>query len=152
MNDSTDIWGEDDFDDTGWVEQCSKENFDRIMEEIKAGQRPNKRDIAYLLRDPHVLEIPEILREYIAKLLLNEIDGKQMNSRIGEKGILNKYSGNDEKELQIVCENVFGCVETYDALKKKGYDKEAAFEIIAKARVLGIEPGIYSYSSNEDAK
>jgi hypothetical protein len=112
----------------------------RLIDEIESGERPNKKDIAWILRTQQKVDIPRVMREYIAKLLLGEdIGGAQKNSRISPDGTyFMEYSSNEKVDTKKRIEKMFGCVKDYNLLRDKGYAKDKAFEMIAKGRLLNI--------------
>lgn len=126
-----------------------QEDLDEIVSEIESGIRPNKKDIAWLLRNRKRAHIPQVMREYIAKLLLGEnLGGNQRRSRISTKdrGLM-EYSSDEEVDFRITIERDFGCKPEYDSLLSVGLKKESsredeigALDLIAKTRLLGIMP------------
>lgn len=115
--------------------------IDRVAAEIESGVRPNKKDIVYLLRNYRRADIPQVLREYIAKLLEGNLGGSQRNSRLNPHGgRLMKFAG-FEKEIEDMfgpVEDIVGICTTYDMLQSAGFYKKEAFWLIAEARLMGI--------------
>lgn len=114
--------------------------IDQITKEIESGKNPNRKDIAYLLRNNKDAQIPQAMREYIAKLLLNEKlagKGSQRNSRVLPNGQgLAKFSSKPVLDLKLKIEEMFGYVHAYEALQAIRINKDEAFELIARDRLL----------------
>ena len=122
------------------AQSAAQEQFevDRITNEIQKGESPNKKDIAYLLKNNKRAEIDQVMRDYIAKLLLGEkLERSQRNSRLSDNGQeLFEFNPTKGKNDRTRVESMFGCIYEFKFLNSLGVSKEICFDKIAKAKLL----------------
>jgi hypothetical protein len=108
----------------------------QLTERVKAGKKPNSKDIAYALRCLSGVAWPEELREYTAQLLLGDIHRPDRKSIISEDGeVLSHKTVLDDFRKDPYVKSVKFFVEN-------GVKKSDAIEVISMASLLGmVSPG-----------
>ncbi len=112
--------------------------LDELAAEIDSGERPNQKDIAFILKTTSpLIIIPQAIREYAAKLLLSEVKGSQRNSRLRPDGKgLEKYGFTEKgKYYRLTAEHIFLVPDFKKLIKSSGMSKEDALRFIATSNL-----------------
>ncbi len=131
------------YDNIDWVERPETEEdllaqtkaeeqmiVDEFTARIEKGEKPNKNDMACILQDFKLVTIPQPMREYIAALLMGGIKQPRRVRRLDPE-YRTKGSGLNEILHDFTRPE-------YDALLKKGFNRDKALELMAMATVLGL--------------
>lgn len=125
MND----WDDDDEDDVdAWTRSHQNGIMENLVEALRKGEEPPRSKLKEIIESTMMVEIPTIVRQYIARrLITTDISGgkrgRQMPSILDEPDVEAIFGGGRRKEHHMK--------EMYNELKEEGKTHKEACDIIA---------------------